>query len=89
MYEASEERLVDRVLINLHSGILDKAAFSMRPRYLAEFYRTIRLIEDKISVTKERERIELETRARRGGRVELREVLELSGATRRGQRRGR
>ena len=65
---------MDRVLMNLHPGILDNAAFLERPRSLAELYRTIGLNEEKISVSKEREQMELDTRARRGGRVEPREA---------------
>ena len=65
---------MDRVLMNIHPGTLDKAAFLEGPRSLAELYCTIGLTEEKISVSKESERIELDMSVRRGSRVEPREA---------------
>ena len=52
-YEATEQQLVDHVLMNLHPSILEKAAFLDRPQSLRELYRMIGLMEEKISVSKE------------------------------------
>ena len=68
-YEATEQQLVDRVLMNLHPSILDKAAFLDRPWSLRELYRIIGHMEEKMSVSKERERVEQERRAENEGRI--------------------
>jgi len=68
-YEATEQQLVDHVVMNLHPSILEKAAFLDRPRLLRELYRMIGLMEEKMSLSKERERVEEERRAENGDRI--------------------
>ena len=66
-YEATEQQLVERVLMNFHPDVLAKAAFLDRPRSLNELYRAVGLIEEKISVSNERQRAEPEARRQSGG----------------------
>jgi len=60
-YEADEEMLVGRIVINLHPTILTHATLLERPRSRKELISVMGLIQEKISVLKERE-----TRASRG-----------------------
>jgi len=53
-YEADEERLVGRIVMHLHPAILAHAAFLERPRSRKELMNAIGLIEEKVSVLKER-----------------------------------
>jgi len=53
-YEAEEERLVGRIAMNLHPAILAHAAFLERPHSRKELMNAIGLIEEKVSVLKER-----------------------------------
>jgi hypothetical protein len=57
-YDASEQQLVDRVVMNFHPGILAHAAFLDKPRSLKDLYRVVGLIEEKFAVAKERQRVE-------------------------------
>ena len=57
-YEASEQQLVDRLLMNFYPDILAKAAFLDRPQSLKNLYRVVGLIEEKVSVAKERWQLE-------------------------------
>jgi len=57
-YEADEEQLVGRIVMNLHPAILAHAAFLERPRSCKELMNTIGLIEEKVSVLKEREKVQ-------------------------------
>jgi hypothetical protein len=53
-YSASEQELVDRVVMNLHPSILAHSAFLERPHSRDQLYKVIDLIEEKISVAKAR-----------------------------------
>jgi hypothetical protein len=55
-YEASEQQLVDRTVMNIHPDMLIHAAFIDRPRTRKELNDVVRLIEERGSVSKERER---------------------------------
>jgi len=55
-YEADEEQLVGRIVMNLHPAILAHAAFLERPRSRKELVSAIGLIEEKVSVLKQREK---------------------------------
>lgn len=57
-YEATEQKLVDRMVMNFHPGILSQAALLDRPRSLKELYRVVAVIEQKCSVARERQRVE-------------------------------
>jgi len=85
-YEATEQQLVDRILMNFHPDILAKAAFLDRPQCLKDLYRVVGLIEEKISVSTERERTEQEARRQSGGAGEPRDVPQT--ARRRQERPG-
>ena len=54
-YGASEEQLVDRVVMNFHPSILGQAAFLDRLRSRKDSYRVVGLIEEQFSVAKERQ----------------------------------
>ena len=55
-YEAEEEQLIDRIVMNLHPTILAHAAFLDRPRSRQELITAVGLIEEKFSVLRERQR---------------------------------
>jgi len=55
---ASEQLLVERVLINLHPDILAQAPFWDKPRSLKGLCQVVGFIEDKIAVVPERQRME-------------------------------
>jgi len=57
-YEADEEQLVGRIVMNLHPAILAHVAFLERPRSRKELMNAIGLIEEKFSVLKEREKVQ-------------------------------
>jgi len=57
-YGATEQQLVDRVLMNFHPEILAKAAFLDRPRSRKDLFRIVGLLEEKISAAKERPQVE-------------------------------
>ena len=59
---ATEQQLVDRVLMNLSPEVLAQSAFLERPRSRRDLYKIMGLIEEKISVTKERQRVEYQSR---------------------------
>ena len=67
-YQASEQQLVDRILMNLDPVILSHAAFLDRPRCIKDLYRVVCLIEEKISVSRERLRADPDPKRERGGR---------------------
>jgi len=54
-YDANEQQLVDRIVMNFHPSILAHAAFLDKPRSLKELYRVVGLIEQKFAVAKERQ----------------------------------
>ena len=56
-YGATEEQLIERVVMNLHPDILNNAAFLEKPRTRRELYRVIGLLEERFSVQEERERL--------------------------------
>jgi hypothetical protein len=53
-YEAMEQQLVDRVVMNFHPNILSQVAFLDRPWSLKELHRVAGLMEEKFSILKER-----------------------------------
>jgi len=55
-YDAQEQELVDRVVMNLHPDVLAHSAFLDRPHSRKDLYDVIGLIEEKIAVNKERQR---------------------------------
>jgi hypothetical protein len=55
-YEANEQQLVERVLMNLHPRILGQAAFLEKPRCRKELYRLVGLMEERFSIMQERNR---------------------------------
>jgi len=77
-YEATEQQLVERVLMNFHPDVLTKTAFLGRPRCLKELYRVVGLTEEKISVSNERQRVESEARRQSGGAGGPRDVPRTS-----------
>ena len=56
-YGASEQELIDRVVMNFHPKILSHAAFIDRPRSLKELYKVVALVEKKVVVAQERQRL--------------------------------
>jgi len=67
-YQASEQQLVDRILMNLDPAILSYAAFLDRPRCIKDLNRVVGLIEERISVSRERLRADPDPKGERGGR---------------------
>jgi len=65
-YAATEQQLVDRILINLDPDILAEAAFLCRPKTIKDLNRVVGLIEERISASRERLRANLMTRGRVG-----------------------
>jgi hypothetical protein len=55
-YQASEEQLVERILMNLHPTFLTQAVFVQKPVSRRELYLSIGTMEEKIAVAKERSR---------------------------------
>jgi hypothetical protein len=55
-YNASEQQLVDRIVMNFHPSILAHATFLERPRSRKELLRVVGLIEERAAIVKERER---------------------------------
>jgi len=54
-YEADEETLVGRIVMNIHPTILTHATFLERPRSRKELISVIGLIQEKLSLLEERE----------------------------------
>jgi hypothetical protein len=50
-YDASEEQLVDRVLMNLHPAVLAQSSILDRPRSCKELLQVVGLIEERAAVT--------------------------------------
>jgi len=53
-YGASEQQLVDMVVMNLHPDVLARASFLDRSRSRMDLYRVVGLVEERASVDKER-----------------------------------
>ena len=68
-YDATEQQLVDRVVMNLHPHLLTQAALLGRPRSLQELYGIVTIIEEKCAVTNERQRVKSDRRCE--GSIEL------------------
>jgi hypothetical protein len=64
-YAATEEQLVDRVVMNFHPDVLGQAAFLDKPRSRKDLYRVVSSIEEKLAVLSER-------RAREGPKFQAR-----------------
>ena len=57
-YNVSEQDLVDRVVMNFHPSVLSHAAFSDRPCTLKELYQAVGIVEEKLAVAQERQRLQ-------------------------------
>jgi len=55
-FDAQEQELVDRILMNLHPDVVAHSAFLHRPHSRKELYNVTGLIEQKIAINKERQR---------------------------------
>ena len=62
-YQATEVKLVDRVVMNLHPSIFVHTALLDRQRSLKDLYRVVGLFEEKSSVARERQRVEVAPRS--------------------------
>ena len=58
-HEVGEQQLVDRVLMNLHPSILAYAAFLETSRSRKELCSAVGMVQEKVSVLKERQRAQL------------------------------
>jgi len=67
-YQASEQQLVDRILMNFDPDILSHTAFLDRPRRIKDLNRVVGLIEEKISVSRERLQADPDPKGDCGGR---------------------
>jgi len=66
-YNATEQQLVDHIVMNFHPTILAQAAFLERPRSRKKLYRAVGLTEEKFSFMKERQQIQPAVSASSGG----------------------
>ena len=57
-YEASEQQLVERIVMNLHPNILKQAAFLDKPCTHKELTGVISLIEERMSMAAERRKMD-------------------------------
>jgi len=57
-YEASEQQLVEHILMNLHPNILKQAAFLDKPSTRKELIGVISLVEERMSIAAERQRVD-------------------------------
>jgi hypothetical protein len=84
-YQAREEQLVERVIMNFHPSILANATLMDRPRSLQDLYRVVGLIEERLAVVRERRRINepvrLSTSARGMSREAARSTAGQAGGT--------
>ena len=55
-YAATEQQIVERLVMNFHPEVLSQAAFLDKPRTGRELYRVVGLIEERFSVRQERVR---------------------------------
>jgi hypothetical protein len=78
-YGATEQQLVDRVVMNFHPSILSQAAFIDRPKSRLDLDKIIGLMEEKSAVVRERQRVGRENVAR-GDRDASRAVSRQSAA---------
>jgi len=65
-YEATEQQLVERIVMNLHPEILKETAFLNPPNTREELSRVVNQIEERFCVVEERRRIERENGSNRG-----------------------
>jgi hypothetical protein len=68
-YDASEQQLVERIVMNFHPSMLAHAAFLDKLRSLKELYIVVSLIEEKFSVAEEWRRMEGVSQLSCGGGV--------------------
>ena len=66
-YEAGEEQLVNRILMNLHPSVLAHAAFLDRPHTKRQLLDAIAMVEEKLFVLKERSRTQPQMKESGGG----------------------
>ena len=55
-YDAEEQSLVDRIVMNLHPDVLAQSAFVDRPHSRKELYDVMVIVEEKMAVVRERQR---------------------------------
>ena len=55
-YDAEEQSLVDRIVMNLHPDVLAQSAFVDRPHSRKELYDVVVIVEEKMAVVRERQR---------------------------------
>jgi len=65
-YGATEQQLVERIVMNLHPEILKETAFLNPPHTREELCRVVNQIEKRFSVSDERRRMERETHSNHG-----------------------
>jgi hypothetical protein len=58
LYTATEQEMVDRVLMNMHPHILAQSAFLERPRSYRELRKLVGHGEEKLAVLGQRQRVE-------------------------------
>ena len=61
-YGATEQQLVERIIMNLHPEILKETAFLNKPYIRDELFRVVNQIEERFCVAEERRNMERETR---------------------------
>ena len=54
-YQAREEQLIERVIMNFHPRIVANAILMERPRSLKDLYRVVGLIEERLAVVRDGE----------------------------------
>ena len=66
-YSATEQQIVERLIMNFHPDVLSQEAFLDKPRSRRELYQVIGLVEERFAVQHERERSGLRADGKRGG----------------------
>jgi hypothetical protein len=77
-YDASEQQLVGRIVMNFHPSILAHAAFLDRPRSREELHKVVCLIEEKSAVANERQRGQESARLLKNSNVATRNVSRIA-----------
>ena len=63
-YEASEQSVVDRIVMNFHPTVLAQSALVDRKHSRKELYEVVGIIEEKFAVKRERRRIQISQQGR-------------------------
>ena len=82
-YSATEQQIVERLIMYFHPDVLSQAAFLDKPRSRRELYHVIGLVEERFAVQHERERSCLRADRKREGGGDS--TLSRSNAPRRSQ----